>query len=114
MTAVSEIRNTWRPILTHSSDHYETLIQYPVYIGEQPPLFYEWGMSTVPQTQLDGATRSVPMGKGVGGGSLINGMIWNRGSQSDFDSWAELNDDEGWSWGSMVPFFKKVSHWLRC
>lgn len=83
------------------------MIQFPVYIGEQPELFYEWGMMTTPQMQLDGRPRPAPCGRGVGGGSLINGMLWNRGSQADFDAWAELGNP-GWSWNDLLPYFRKV------
>ncbi|ETN42143.1 uncharacterized protein HMPREF1541_04084 [Cyphellophora europaea CBS 101466] len=89
-----------------SLDNFEPLIQWPVFIGHQPPLFYEWGMATVPQIQLDGNSRPVPCGKGVGGGSLINGMLWNRGSQADFDSWEELGNP-GWGWSDLLPYFRK-------
>ena len=48
------------------------------------------------------------MGRGVGGGSLINGMIWNRGSQEDFDIWEQLGNPD-WSWNDLLPYFRKVS-----
>jgi len=89
------------------SDHYEEMIQFPVYIGQQPYGFYDWNMSTVPQFQLDGTARFVPMGRGVGGGSLTNGMLWNRGKQDDFDAWVQLGNP-GWGWSDLLPYFKKV------
>ncbi len=35
---------------------------------------YDWNLWTAPQTYLDGSSRPYDMGRGVGGGSLINGM----------------------------------------
>ena len=89
------------------SDHYEDEIMIPYYIGLQPDGFYEWGLSTVPQTQLDGQSRSIPMGRGVGGGALINGMVWNRGNQQSFNAWNDVGNS-GWGWNALLPYFEKV------
>lgn len=68
---------------------------------------YDWGLSTVAQTQLDGQARPMPQGRGVGGGSLINGMLWNRGHEDDFRAWESLGN-EGWGWDSLLGYFRKV------
>lgn len=39
-------------------------------------------------------------GKGLGGSSAINGMIWSRGIPQDFDRWEAAGAD-GWNWQSM-------------
>ena len=46
------------------------------------------------------------MGRGVGGGSLINGMIWNRGNQDDYDAWADFGNSN-WTWSDLLPYFQK-------
>lgn len=48
------------------ADHYEAIIQNPVYVGADVGSTYDWDLSTVPQTQLDGATRPMPQGKVLG------------------------------------------------
>ena len=58
-------------------DHYEEVIQFPIDIGYDIGGVYDWNVGSVPQTQLDGAARGLPMGRVVGGGSILNGMIWN-------------------------------------
>ena len=63
-------------------------------------------MSTVPQTFLDGYSRSIPQGRALGGGTLLNGMLWNRGGRSDFDDWSRLGN-HGWAWDDMLPYFRK-------
>lgn len=35
-------------------------------------------------------------------------MVFDRGSISDFDRWAELGN-EGWDWDGLFPYLKKVS-----
>ncbi|KAK6384755.1 hypothetical protein LTS17_002318 [Exophiala oligosperma] len=82
------------------------MINIPAFIGEQPPDFYVYNLLTLPQTQLDNRTHVLPMGRGVGGGSLVNGMIWNRGNQEDFNLWASLGNP-GWDWNSLLPYFTK-------
>lgn len=50
------------------------------------------------------------MGRGVGGGSLINGMCWTRGGRADYDAWAALGND-GWGWEELLPYFKKSENY---
>lgn len=38
-------------------------------------------------------------------------MIWIRGSSDDYDKWAEVTGDKGWSWKEMVPYFEKTERW---
>ncbi|KIW12061.1 hypothetical protein PV08_09335 [Exophiala spinifera] len=89
-----------------SLDKREAMVAIPAFIGEQPADFYAYNLLTIPQNQLDNHTRILPMGRGVGGGSLVNGMIWNRGNQEDFDLWASLGN-QGWDWNSLLPYFMK-------
>ncbi|KAL8633749.1 hypothetical protein Q9189_000485 [Teloschistes chrysophthalmus] len=87
-------------------DHYEPIIQDPVYVGADIGGIYDWDLSTTPQTQLDGAARPMPQGKVLGGGSILNAMCWNRGGQDDYDAWAALGNP-GWDWEGMLPYFIK-------
>ncbi len=43
----------------------------------------------------------------LGGGSSINGQLANRGAPTDFAEW-EARGAKGWSWQSVLPYFKKV------
>lgn len=68
---------------------------------------YNWNLTSVPQMYLDGKVRSIPQGRGLGGGTLINALLWNRGGQGDYNDWATLGNP-GWDWDSMLPYFMKV------
>ena len=35
-------------------------------------------------------------------------MAWTRGSKDDFDRYAAVSEDDGWSWDAIEPYFKKV------
>lgn len=50
---------------------------------------------------------AIPQGKVVGGSTKLNRMVFDRGSKSDYDSWAALGN-EGWDWDGLLPYFKKV------
>lgn len=94
-------------MLTISSDRYEATVQDPVYVGADVGGIYDWDLATVPQTQLDGASRPLPQGKVLGGGSILNAMVWKRGGKDDYDTWEALGNP-GWGWNSLLPYFKKV------
>lgn len=49
---------------------------------------------------------SFPRGKALGGSSVINYMIYNRGHRNDFDRFAAAGN-YGWSWDDVLPFFMK-------
>ncbi|KAG4440670.1 hypothetical protein IFR05_003868 [Cadophora sp. M221] len=91
-------------------DNYEDIILFPIEDGYGLGTKYDWNLWTVPQTYLDGAARPYDMGRGVGGGSLINGMCWTRGGRADYDAWAALGN-EGWSWDDLLPYFKKSENY---
>ncbi|KYN01695.1 Glucose dehydrogenase [acceptor] [Cyphomyrmex costatus] len=45
-----------------------------------------------------------PRGKVLGGTSVMNGMMYMRGSRKDYDDWAKLGN-VGWSYRDVLPFF---------
>lgn len=46
-------------------------------------------------------------GKGLGGSSSVNGMIWSRGEPADYDAW-EAAGATGWNGTSMTEAFLKL------
>jgi choline dehydrogenase-like flavoprotein len=65
-----------------------------------------WAFDTVPQPGLNGRIGYQPRGKGLGGSSAINAMVYIRGHRSDYDQWAALGNP-GWSYADVLPYFKR-------
>jgi choline dehydrogenase-like flavoprotein len=65
-----------------------------------------WRFETVPQKGLNGRTGYQPRGKGLGGSSAVNAMIYIRGCAWDYDNWAALGC-AGWAYADVLPYFKK-------
>ena len=68
-----------------------------------------WAFSTTPQAGLNGRLGYQPRGKGLGGSSAINAMVYIRGHQQDYNNWAALGNT-GWSYDEVLPYFKKSEH----
>src|SRR5436309_9048189 len=71
-----------------------------------------WMFDSEPEPQLNGRTLYQPRGKVLGGTSSINGMVYMRGTPSDYDNWRQRGC-EGWDWDSVLPFFKKAENQER-
>ena len=74
-------------------------------IGKPGP--YNWGFWTEPEPNLDGRKLWWPRGKGWGGSSSINGMIYIRGHARDYDQW-RLMGLAGWAYRDVLPYFKRA------
>jgi choline dehydrogenase-like flavoprotein len=71
-----------------------------------PGKLNNWAFDTVPQKGLNGRIGYQPRGKGLGGSSAINAMVYIRGHRSDYDQWASLGNP-GWSFADVLPYFKR-------
>lgn len=65
-----------------------------------------YGLQTVPQAGLNGRPSYQPRGRGLGGSSSINAMLYVRGHRSDYDRWAALGCD-GWGYDDVLPYFRR-------
>ncbi|KAF7341657.1 Pyranose dehydrogenase 3 [Mycena sanguinolenta] len=84
----------------------------------------DWGYKVTPQAALDGRVVPYPRGFVLGGDSAISEsctgfissvrsnwrqdyMVCTRGSAEDYDRFAKVTGDDGWSWKSLLPYFHK-------
>ena len=77
----------------------------PGFVAFQTPKT-NWAFETVPQPGLNGRRGYQPRGKGLGGSSAVNGMVYIRGNRWDYNNWAALGCT-GWSWDDVLPVFKR-------
>ncbi|WP_029003268.1 GMC family oxidoreductase [Azorhizobium doebereinerae] len=68
---------------------------------------FNWRFTTAPEANTGNREIVVPRGKGLGGSTLINGMIFVRGQPQDFDGWAQMGAT-GWSHADVLPYFKRL------
>jgi choline dehydrogenase len=73
-------------------------------IGKAGP--QNWGFWTEPEPNLEGRKLWWPRGKGWGGSSSINGMIYIRGHARDYDQWRQMGLP-GWAYADVLPYFKR-------
>ena len=68
----------------------------------------DWAESTVTQAAT-GTTMPWARGRGLGGSSAINGMIFMRGHRSSHDAWRAAGA-EGWGFDDLLPYFRRSEH----
>ncbi|MEA3299658.1 MAG: GMC family oxidoreductase N-terminal domain-containing protein [Pseudomonadota bacterium] len=69
---------------------------------------HTWAYQVAQPRTADAGTPEVWIrGKGLGGSSAINGMIWSRGQPEDYDHWESLGC-QGWNWAAMKAAFKAI------
>lgn len=65
-----------------------------------------WQFSTEPTAMTGGRRIPTIQGRTLGGGSSVNGMIYNRGQPGDLDSWAQRGN-RGWGYADCLPYYRR-------
>ncbi len=78
---------------------------YSQIVPERSELNY--GFETEAEPNMDGRQMYWPRGRGWGGSSSINAMVYIRGNAWDYDHWNQLGNT-GWSYESVLPYFKRA------
>ena len=71
---------------------------------------YDWTYAQSPDPTIEGRKFAWSGGKGLGGGSAINGMVYVRGTRRDYDRWEELGA-KGWGFADVFPYFLRSEGW---
>jgi len=86
----------WNPMIHIPAGFIKTLVNPSV----------NWMYQSEPSAGTNGRTIPTPRGKVIGGSSSINGLIFNRGQNLDFDVWAQKGN-RGWSYDDVLPYFRR-------
>lgn len=105
---LTEDPNTRVLLLEAGGKDANILIHMPAGVGElikgKGP--HNWGFWTEAEPNLNNRRLWWPRGKGWGGSSSINGMIYIRGHARDYDQWRQMGLT-GWSYADVLPYFKR-------
>lgn len=67
---------------------------------------HNWAFEGEPEPALSGRRLVHDRGKGLGGSSSINGMVYIRGHARDYDRWRQAGC-EGWAYADLLPYFRR-------
>ena len=84
-------------------------ISIPAAFANQFRTKLDWDYNTEPEPHCDGRSLYIPRGKGLGGSSSMNAMLYVRGRPLDYDLWAK-EGCEGWGWQDVRPYFLKAEN----
>ena len=72
---------------------------------------FNWMHITEPEPYMDHRRIGQHRGRGLGGSSAINGMVYVRGHAMDYDEW-EMKGANGWGYRHVLPYFKRSEHYV--
>ena len=76
-------------------------IAIPAAFAKQFHTKLDWDYVTEPEPYCASRSLYLPRGKGLGGSSGMNAMLYVRGRPLDYDLW----DTPGWTWADVRPYF---------
>jgi choline dehydrogenase len=72
---------------------------------------FDWGFVAERSPSVNNRSIAQAMGKAIGGGTSINGMVWARGHKNDFDHWAKEAGDDAWNYRHVLDIYRRIEDW---
>src|SRR6266478_2052036 len=72
---------------------------------------FDWNFGAERSPSVNNRSIAQAMGKAIGGGTSINGMVWARGHKNDFDHWAKSVGDEAWGYRHVLDIYRRIEDW---
>src|SRR3954469_20859804 len=82
-------------------------IKIPAAFAKQFHTKLHWDFAPGPEPHVDDRSLYIPRGKGLGGSSSMNAMLYVRGRPLDYDLW-EAQGAAGWGWEGVRPYFLRA------
>jgi choline dehydrogenase len=82
-------------------------VKIPAAFAKQFRTKRDWNFETEPEPHCDGRSLYMPRGKGLGGSSSMNAMLYVRGHPLDYERWA-ADGATGWGWEDIRPYFLRA------
>ncbi|RDJ05276.1 GMC family oxidoreductase [Rhizobium grahamii] len=98
-------------LLEAGGDDQSETVSNPAQWPLNPGSSRDWGFVGEPAPPLDGRRLPLSMGKGLGGGSSINVMVWARGHQEDWNYFAAEASDDAWGYESILGYYRRIGNW---
>ena len=96
-------------LLEYGGSDRSVLIQMPAALAyPMNTKRWNWGYESEPEPHLNNRRLNCPRGKGLGGSSSINGLVYVRGNALDFEHWKEEEGATGWGYADVLPYFKRA------
>src|ERR1700741_1554604 len=72
---------------------------------------FDWNFAAERSPSVNNRSIAQAMGKAIGGGTSINGMVWARGHNNDFDHWAKEAGDDAWDYRHVLDIYRRIEDW---
>ncbi|XP_072936242.1 glucose dehydrogenase [FAD, quinone]-like [Epargyreus clarus] len=100
----------WKVLLIEAGGNENFFSDIPIFAPFLSLTPMNWGYQSEPETKacrgLRGNVCFLPRGKVLGGSSVLNFLIYQRGHPEDYNDWARMGN-VGWSYDEVLPYFKK-------
>ncbi|KPI93222.1 Glucose dehydrogenase [acceptor] [Papilio xuthus] len=100
----------WKVLVLEAGGNENFFSDVPIFAPFLSLTPLNWGYNSEPEQKacrdLRGNVCFMPRGKVLGGSSVLNFLIYQRGHPEDYNDWARMGN-EGWSYSEILPYFKK-------
>lgn len=103
----------WKVLLVEAGVNENYVMDIPIVANYLQFTGANWRYKTKPSSRycagFENQQCNWPRGKVMGGSSVLNYMIYTRGTRPDYDNWKNMGN-EGWGWDDVLPYFKKIEN----